>query len=215
MGRGLRIKICGLTSPADLDAAVAAGADAVGLNFHPASPRSVDPERARTLLRLLPPFIEAVGVFVRRSIHDCRTLAGDLGLRSIQVHGGPAETVDAFPYRYVPAFQVREEADLAAIDRYLDDCRQAGVLPTAILVDGHAPGLHGGTGQRAPWDLLVSWRPIVPLILAGGLTPENVALAVRTVRPWAVDVASGVESEPGRKDPDKMRRFIEEARATS
>jgi phosphoribosylanthranilate isomerase len=116
------------------------------------------------------------------------------------------------PFRWVVAFAVRDRQSLTAIDAYLDRCRQEGRLPDALLVDAHVPGEYGGTGQVAPWDLLAEYRPPVPLILAGGLTPENVAEAVRRVRPYGVDVASGVESSPGRKDAEKMRRFIAEAR---
>jgi len=213
MSQRVRVKICGITHPADLAAAVDAGADAVGLNFHPPSPRSVTREVARSLLAELPPFVEAVGVFANRKVHDLRELLVELGrLTTVQVHGGPHEVVAAYPYRFVPAFQVREAADLDVIRRYLDACREASALPAAILVDGHAPGLVGGTGQRAPWDLLADFRPGVPLILAGGLTPDNVAEAVRRVRPYAVDVASGVESSPGRKDAALVRRFVESAR---
>jgi phosphoribosylanthranilate isomerase len=215
MGQPVRVKICGITCPEDLDDAVAAGADAVGLNFHPASPRCLVPLNAEQIIRRLPPFVEAVAVLVNRSVAVARTEVENLHLRTFQIHGGAPEVVDAFPYRYIPAFQVRDESDLAAIDRYLDACRQANALPAAVLVDGHAPGLHGGTGRRAPWDLLAQWRPAVPLILAGGLTPDNVAEAVRRVRPWAVDTASGVESSPGRKDAEKVRRFIAEARAAA
>jgi phosphoribosylanthranilate isomerase len=208
----VRVKICGITCPEDLDAAVAAGADAVGLNFHSPSPRFVEPQQARALVRRLPPFVEGVAVVVGRSVHGARAEAEALGLRCFQVHGSTAEVVDAFPYLYIPAFQVRGESDLAGIDRYLEACRQAGALPAAVLVDGHAPGLAGGTGQRAPWDLLADWRPAVPLVLAGGLTADNVAVAVRRVRPWAVDVASGVEASPGRKDHDQLRRFVAQVR---
>jgi phosphoribosylanthranilate isomerase len=101
---------------------------------------------------------------------------------------------------------------LQAITRYLDVCRLRGALPSAVLVDASVPGQYGGTGRQAPWHLLATFRPGVPLILAGGLTPDNVAEAVRLVRPYAVDVASGVESAPGHKDPDKVRRFIDKAR---
>ena len=196
-----RVKICGITHPDDLAAAVAAGADAVGFNFHPPSPRFVDPGRARALLALLPPFVEAVGVFVARPVAEA--CAGLDSIRTVQMHAGLG---DAPPvgFRLVPAFPVRTSDDLEAIQRLVP-----ALAPAALLVDGHAPGLHGGTGQAAPWDLLARWRPGVPVILAGGLTPENVAEAVRRVRPYAVDVASGVESSPGRKCPEKMRRFIE------
>jgi phosphoribosylanthranilate isomerase len=213
MGRGIRVKICGITCVEDLDAAVEAGADAVGLNFHPTSPRFVPAERAITLVERLPPFVEPVAVFVKKTVREAAATANPAGMRTIQIHGGSPETINAFPARYIPAFQLRDRADLVAIDAYLETCRQASALPAAILVDGHAPGLHGGTGQRAPWDLLADWRPLVPLLLAGGLTPDNVAEAVRRVKPWAVDVASGVESSPGRKDAEKMRRFVEAARA--
>jgi phosphoribosylanthranilate isomerase len=213
MGYHVRVKICGVTRQADLDAAVAAGADAVGLNFHPPSPRSLTPEAAEALLPRLPPFVEAVGVFVARPVRDLRPLLGRLGrVTAVQVHGGPHEVVDASPYRFVPAFAVRGPADLDEVGRYLDACRQAGCLPAAVLVDGHAPGLAGGTGRQPPWDLLAGFRPGVPLILAGGLTPDNVAEAVRRVRPYAVDVASGVESGPGQKDSELVRRFIDRAR---
>jgi phosphoribosylanthranilate isomerase len=213
MGYHVRVKVCGLTCPGDLHAAARLGADAVGLNFHPPSPRSLTPERAAGLLAAWPPFVEAVGVFVRQTVHEVRPLLERLGrVRTVQIHGGPHAPADGGPYHLVPAFAVRDEDDRRAIDRYLEACRAAGRLPAAVLVDGHAPGLHGGTGQVAPWRLLAGWRPGVPVVLAGGLTPDNVAEAVRVVRPWAVDVASGVEASPGRKDEERMRRFIDRAR---
>jgi phosphoribosylanthranilate isomerase len=213
MSYPVRVKICGITHPDDLAAAITAGADAIGLNFHPPSPRYVTPAQARAMLSQLPPFIEPVGVFVRQSVAELRDLLDEVALlRTIQMHGGSYEVHNPSPHRYIPAFQVRAQADLAAITRYLDQCRHAGWQPGAILIDGHAPGLVGGTGQTAPWDLLAEFHPGVPVILAGGLTPENVAEAVTRVRPWAVDVASGVESSPGRKDADRMRQFIDAAR---
>jgi phosphoribosylanthranilate isomerase len=109
---------------------------------------------------------------------------------------------------------VRDAASLDQITACLDLLRAAGAAPAAILVDAHVPGQYGGTGQTAPWHLLADFQPGVPLILAGGLTPDNVAEAIRIVRPYAVDVASGVESSPGKKDPDKLRRFIDAVRAS-
>jgi phosphoribosylanthranilate isomerase len=213
MGYHVRVKVCGITTAPDLREAVRAGADAVGLNFHSESPRYVPVETAATLLRDLPPFITAAGVFVQKTVREVGDTIRPLDrIRVIQVHGGTPEVVDAYPYHFVPAFAVRDESDRLVIVRYLDTCRLLARLPAAILVDGHAKGLHGGTGQKPPWDLLADWDPGVPLILAGGLTPENVGEAVRMVRPWSVDVASGVESRPGRKDPEKMRRFVEGAR---
>jgi phosphoribosylanthranilate isomerase len=218
----LRIKVCGVTTPADARRAALLGADAVGLNFYPKSPRYVDVPGAEQILRALPPFVEAAGVFVNQSLDDIlnRTV-NPLGMRlqviqmhadSHQAHGDSPGRADLYPFRVIPAFRLRDRAHLEEITSYLDFCRENGRLPAAVLVDALVPGQYGGTGQTAPWDLLAGFEPGVPLILAGGLTPENVAEAVRTVRPYGVDVASGVESAPGRKDPDKMRRFIANAR---
>jgi phosphoribosylanthranilate isomerase len=213
MGYHIRVKVCGLTRPDDLQTVARLGADAVGLNFHPPSPRALSPEQALELLQQWPAFVEAVGVFVRKTVQELQPLLARLGrIHTIQVHGGPHEAPNAFPYHFVPAFAVRDEHDRLEIDRYLETCRAAGRLPSAVLVDGHAPGLHGGTGQTPPWRLLAGWQPGVPVVLAGGLTPDNVAEAVRIVRPWAVDVASGVETAPGRKGPELLRRFIDRAR---
>jgi phosphoribosylanthranilate isomerase len=209
----VRVKICGVTRAEDVAVAVEAGADAVGLNFYPAAPRYVTAQQARELVRTLPPFVEAVGVFVKHSIDEARRFLEPIGrIQTIQVHGTEGEAGACHPWRYVPAFAVRDEGDFERIVAYLERCRLSGALPTAVLIDGHAPGLHGGTGRTAPWELLKGWPGDVPLILAGGLTPDNVADAVRAVRPYAVDVASGVESSPGRKDADKVRRFVEAVR---
>lgn len=215
MAHRVRVKICGITRGEDLDAAVAAGADAVGFNFHPPSPRSLTLAAANGLLLRVPPFVEAVGVFVEQRMADLADTLWLLGrLTTVQMHGGGhAEILPDVRYRYVPAFQVRDAADLGRVTAYLDVCRQGCGLPSAILIDGHAPGLTGGTGQRAPWDLLADFHPGVPLILAGGLTPDNVAEAIRRVQPYAVDVASGVEASPGVKDADKVRRFLDAVRS--
>jgi phosphoribosylanthranilate isomerase len=210
----LRIKICGVTSTADV-AAAAAGADAVGINFHPESVRYVDPKASVPLLRAVPPLMAAVGVFVNRPFRQVAAVAYQLGLRAVQHHGDHGDPEDPFPFSFVPAFRVRDRDSLADITAYLDRCRAAGRLPAAILVDAYVEGQHGGTGRTAPWDVLADFKPGVPLILAGGLTPENVAEAVRTVRPDGVDVASGVESAPGRKDPDRVRAFVENARSAA
>ena len=209
----LRIKICGVTTPADARLAAEAGADAVGLNFYPRSPRYVDPRRAPELLRVLPPLVQPVGVFVGQPLRQVCAVAYQLGLRAVQWVGDRTEVADPAPFALIPAFRVGGPDDLTAITAYLEACRQGGFPVGAVLVDARVEGQYGGTGRVAPWELLAEFRPGVPLILAGGLTPENVAEAVRAVRPAAVDVASGVESAPGVKDPDKVRRFIEAARA--
>jgi phosphoribosylanthranilate isomerase len=215
MGGYLRIKICGITDPADGRQAALLGADAVGLNFYAPSPRAVDRARAEAILRELPPFVTPVGIFVNQPLEEiiAQTLAPLRGaLRTVQTYGENSEVADCFPYRLIPAFPVRDRQSLEAIMHYLDRCRAGRALPAAVLVDAHVPGQYGGTGRTSPWELLADFRPGVPLLLAGGLTPENVAEAVRIARPDGVDVASGVELAPGRKDLDRMRRFIGNAR---
>jgi phosphoribosylanthranilate isomerase len=212
MSYHVRVKICGITSVDDARAAAALGADAIGLNFYPPSPRSVSLENAARILRALPPFVEPVGLFVNRPLTEVFAMAAELGALTIQWHGDDPEVCTSLAHRFIPAFAVRDRDNLETIRRYLDRCRDLDRLPAAVVVDAHVAGLYGGTGQLAPWELLAGFPREVPLILAGGLTPDNVAEAVRVVRPYAVDVASGVESSPGRKDAEKVRRFIDQAR---
>jgi phosphoribosylanthranilate isomerase len=211
---GLRIKICGVTSEGDALAAARLGADAVGLNFYERSPRHVDPGVVPAILAALPPFVEPVGIYVGLRLSEMAEQAQRFGLRSIQWHGENEDREPGCPtgHRLIAAFAMRGADDFILISDYLTRCRDIGRMPAAILVDAGAPGIYGGTGRTAPWHLLADFVPGVPVILAGGLTPENVAEAVRLVRPHAVDVASGVESQPGVKDVEKMRRFIENAR---
>jgi phosphoribosylanthranilate isomerase len=211
----LRVKICGVTTPADVAACAAAGADAVGINFHPASKRYVDPRVSQPLLRSIPPLVAGVGVFVGLPFRQITALAYQLGLRGVQYHGERQPPEDPFPFSLVAAFRVRDRQSLTDIDAYLAACRAAGHLPAAILLDAYVEGQEGGTGMTAPWDLIANYKPGVPVILAGGLTPDNVAEAIRTVRPAGVDVASGVESAPGRKDADLVRAFVANARAAA
>jgi phosphoribosylanthranilate isomerase len=211
----LRVKICGVTRPEDIAICAAAGADAVGINFHPGSKRYVDPRSAQPLLRSIPPLMAAVGVFVERPFRQVAAMAYQLGLRGVQIHGEPREIEDPFPFSVIAAFRVRDQKSLEEIESYLKKYADAGRLPGAILVDAFVDGEHGGTGRTAPWELLAEFRPCVPMILAGGLTPENVAEAIRIVRPSGVDVASGVESSPGRKDADRVRAFVDAARTAA
>jgi phosphoribosylanthranilate isomerase len=206
----VKIKICGITTVSDALAAAELGADAVGLNFYDKSPRFVTRERAAQIVRALPPFVEPVGVFVNEPMYRLRETMNELGLRTFQWYGEhPVEK--SFPFRAIPAFPLRDQQSLRAISDQLERWTTADKLPAAILVDAHAPGTYGGTGQIVPWELLTDFSPGVPWILAGGLTPDNVGGAIRLVRPYGVDVASGVESSPGKKDADKIRRFIEQA----
>jgi phosphoribosylanthranilate isomerase len=209
----LRVKICGVTTERDACLAAEAGADAVGVNFFPPSPRYVaDAAQVRRIAAALPPFTEAVGVFVRETWREACARALRCRLRAVQMHGDRHEYGRRLSLRRIDAFRVGDADGLRQVAQYLERAKDEDLLPNAVLIDACVPGHYGGTGHRPPWDLLANIRPAVPLFLAGGLTPENVGEAVRVVRPYGVDVASGVESAPGRKDADRVRRFIGEAR---
>jgi len=196
-----RIKICGITRLEDALAAVAAGADALGFVFHPASPRYVEPEQAREIIRSLPPLVTAVGVFVNRGIEEVRRIAAECGLHVLQFHGDESpEYCGWFGQPVIKALRVRGAASLEGFRAY---------RVAAVLLDAYDPRAEGGTGRAFDWDLARQVAPVRPLILAGGLTPENVSRGVETVRPYGVDVSTGVESRPGRKDADKIRAFVE------
>ena len=211
----VRIKICGVTTPEDARAAADWGADAVGLNFYPKSPRFLEPNRAAAIIRALPPFTAPVGVFVGMPIRQVCALAYQLGLRGIQTYDTVPPGEDPFPFSPIASFRIKEESGLEQIRHYVATARKTGYAPAAVLVDSHVEGQMGGTGHRAPWEPLRGFDPGVPLILAGGLTPENVAEAITVVRPWGIDVASGVESSPGVKDPRRLKQFIEAARCAA
>jgi phosphoribosylanthranilate isomerase len=195
-----RVKICGITTWEDARLCVDLGASALGFNFFPDSPRAVSPAAAWSIIRRLPPFVEAVGVFVNWPAMVVDALARSLRLGSVQLHGAePPGEVDelAAKHRVIKAVQVKPGFRVAGLARY----RAAD----AILLDGFARGLHGGTGRTLDWKLARSARRYGRIVLAGGLTPENIAEAIRVAEPYAVDVASGVEARPGRKDPAKLR----------
>lgn len=209
----VRIKICGVTKAADAQAAAELGADFVGLNFYPASPRFVADEQARAILDALPAAVEPVAVMVKPTRDTLTHPTGALArIPIVQWHDDSQEVRSWMQQRLITVFSLKTPDDLQKIAAYLEACKGLHALPAAILIDAHVAGLYGGTGKTAPWELLTGVDLGVPIILAGGLTPENVATAIRQVRPYAVDVASGVESAPGCKDPHKMKRFIENAR---
>jgi phosphoribosylanthranilate isomerase len=210
----VRVKVCGLTSVEDALACVEAGADWIGLNFHPASPRKVDPALAAEIVAALPKMSTAVGVFVDMPPAAVVQTAEHVGLSIVQLHGDePVEDLARLSgLTIVRAFRL---GDFEALDRmrgYLGRAAQLGRAPDAVLVDGCAQGLPGGTGRTIEDAVLDQLALPMPLILAGGLTPENVAERIARVRPWMVDVASGVESSPGRKDPARVRAFVRAAR---
>jgi phosphoribosylanthranilate isomerase len=210
-----RIKICGITRAEDAQSVADAGADAVGLNFFPRSPRYLAPEQAKSLVSALPTGLLKVGLFVNASAEEvCRTF-DDLRLNLVQLHGDePPEFLSLLAGRPIlRAFRVGP-LGLQPVFAYLDRCQQLGTVPQMILIDAQVPGQYGGTGQTADWQSLQAYPAGgAPLVLAGGLTPANVAAAVRAVRPAAVDTASGVEVSPGVKDPALVRQFVEAARS--
>ena len=210
-----RIKICGITSAEDARVVVRAGADAVGLNFYPKSPRFLKLETAREIVDALPDGIVKVGLFVNAAADDLTSIVDLLGLDLIQLHGDePPEFLVAMGDRPVMrAFRLDEDG-LQPITEYLRRCRRLDCMPRMVLIDSHVAGAYGGTGVVADWSTLPSYpadEDFPPLVLAGGLTPLNIADSINTVRPAAVDTASGVESSPGRKDPAAVEAFVHAA----
>lgn len=208
-----RIKICGITNIDDARAAIDSGADALGLNFYAQSKRRVERDTAQQIATALPHTISNVGVFVNHSAEQIQDVAAQIRPSHIQLHGDEsAQFLNNLPASIKVIRAYRCGADgLAPLVSYIDECRALGRGPDAILVDSDAGPVFGGTGQTVDWKLIASKRDAlgdIPLILAGGLTHANVAAAIHTVRPDAVDVASGVEREPGKKDHDLIKRFI-------
>ncbi|HTH49563.1 MAG TPA: phosphoribosylanthranilate isomerase [Candidatus Limnocylindria bacterium] len=205
----VRVKICGITNQADALAAVAAGVDALGFIFVPGTPRFGSVEQAAAIIRELPPFVAKVALFVDA---DTRTVAETIartGVDTIQLHGDETpEFARQFvgAVKVIKAFRVRGAETLVQLPAFAD-------AADALLLDAYVPGVKGGTGARFDWEHAASAKTGgKPVILAGGLTPENVAEAVRGVRPFAVDVSSGVEAAPGRKDLAKVIEFIRAAK---
>lgn len=193
----------------DAQEAAAAGADALGFVFVPGTKRAVEPTLVRNISRDLPPFVARVGLFVNSTAEEITKTIALAGLDVIQLHGDESPEFAAQFRRWVrvlKAFRVRDESSLALVSAFVDAC-------DAVLLDAFHPGNHGGTGLKFDWSLADRIQALPkPVIIAGGLRPENVAEAVATFAPYAVDVSSGVEAEPGRKDPEKVRSFIRNAR---
>jgi phosphoribosylanthranilate isomerase len=206
-----RVKICGVTNLKDAQLAAEAGADAIGLNFYAASPRCCPLERAQEIVAWLPAQVCKVGVFVNAPAAEIRRLAEDLSLDLVQLHGDePPEFLrELAPLAIMRAVRVAD--DLAPVGEYLNACHRLMAPPRLLLVDRACGDRYGGTGRSLDWNWLAQNRARfhgLPLVLAGGLNPDNVAAAIAAVRPWAVDVASGVESSPGTKSPELVKRFV-------
>jgi len=200
----VRVKICGITTVEDALVAVAAGADAIGLVFHEQSPRSVFPEQAQLIVRALPPFVQAVGLFVNVEVDVVNATADLCRLDIVQLHGDESpEFCGLVARRVIKAFRVKDATSLDSMRNY----RVAG-----YLLDAWSPKDYGGTGTTFNWEVAKIAEKFGPIILAGGLTPHNVRNAVKAVAPYGVDVSSGVESAPGKKDPEKVREFIRKAK---
>jgi phosphoribosylanthranilate isomerase len=204
----VRVKICGITRLQDLHAACDAGADALGFVFYEKSPRQVTLATAAALLRELPPFVQSVGLFVNAERAFIESVLQAVPLDLLQFHGDetPADCA-RFGRPYLKAVRVNRETDLLKCAADFDAAR-------GLLLDAWVPGVPGGTGERFDWTLIPPNLP-KPVILSGGLTPDNVAEAVQRVRPWAVDVSSGVEVSKGIKDAHKIAQFIAKAKDAS
>lgn len=201
----VKVKICGITSVADAIACVEAGADALGFMFYKRSPRYIEPAVAAEIARQLPEHIIRVGVFVNEQVATVKAVLAMCRLDLLQFHGDePPEYCLQFNMRTMKAFRVRDTASLRLLPAYETDF---------WLLDAYVPALRGGTGETFNWQLAVEAKKFGRAIfLAGGLTPENVAVAVQLVQPYGVDVSTGVESAPGKKDHAKIRAFIEAAK---
>lgn len=198
----VRAKICGITRLVDAQSAIAAGCDALGFNFHPASPRFVSPEQARAIITAIPPFVTCVGLFVDAETARVREMAAASGVGLLQFHGEESDSdCAAAGYPFIKVIPVSGPIDVTDLERRFPRAR-------ALLFDSHIAGQTGGTGKTFDW----SWWPRAsskPLILAGGLNPDNVAEAITRTRPFAVDVSSGVEgATKGTKDSGKLNQFM-------
>ena len=213
------IKICGIRDRETAGAVACCAPDAIGLNFFRGSPRCVAVDAAAQIVRGLPASIEPVGVFVNHSHSEVVDICRVCSLATIQLHGDESpEFLARLPqFRVIRAYRIGPEG-LDGVAADLERCAALGVRPAACLIDARVPGTYGGTGRTAPWDVLaVGWRGGAwpPLLLAGGLTPDNVAEAIASTHPWGVDVASGVESAPGVKDLARVAWFVQAARGAS
>jgi phosphoribosylanthranilate isomerase len=203
----VKVKICGITNISDANIAVECGADALGFIFCTKSQRYVVPERAKEIIEKLPRDIIRVGVFVNHEIQEVKEIAKFCGLNLIQLHGDESpDYCDQFPISsLIKAVSCQAEEDIQKLRNY---------PVRAILVDTCEPGCYGGTGKISDWSLAIKVKETHPLILAGGLNKENIREAIEMVRPQAVDINSGVEISPGKKDPSKIREIIKIVRQT-
>ena len=201
----VKVKVCGMTSLKDALVAVEEGADAVGFIFYKKSPRSVTMKIVREIVLELPPFVDTVGVFVDETAVQINKIADYCNLDIIQLHGDESPTFcKRIRRKVIKAFRIKDMQSVKKISSF---------QVSGFLLDTFSENLHGGTGKVFDWNLVLPAKKFGPVIMAGGLTPNNVQQAVRQVRPYGVDVCSGVESEPGIKDHKKVRAFLKNAKA--
>jgi phosphoribosylanthranilate isomerase len=199
-----RVKICGITNVGDALIAAEYGADALGFVFYKGSPRYISPDEARKIVLDLPPFVTTVGVFVDERPEEVERIMDYAAIDLLQFHGQEPPEACIIDRRVIKAIRIKDLTDLEPLKYY---------RVSAFLLDTYAPQSFGGTGQVFNWDVAADAKQFGKIILAGGLTPDNVEAAIRRVRPYAVDVSSGVEEQKGRKDHRKLRLFIERAKS--
>ncbi len=197
----VRVKVCGITNAVDALRAVELGADALGFIFYKGSKRYIDPRDAHRIISSLPPFISSVGVFVNQTVPEITGAVETSGVDTVQLHGDETpELCTMLPYKLIKAVRVKDTVNTVEVELY---------PVRAILFDKHTDEMYGGTGTSFDWGVLKSINTSKKVILSGGLTPENVSRAIEIVNPYGVDVSTGVEDSPGKKNHIKMRKFIE------
>ncbi|HSA62468.1 MAG TPA: phosphoribosylanthranilate isomerase [Nitrospiraceae bacterium] len=207
----VKVKICGITNAEDAEIAVGAGADALGFIMYRKSPRFVEPATARTIIAALPPFVLPIGVFVNESADRVRTLMDECGFTLAQLHGDEsASYCENLKRPALKALRLKDRATFLALAEFQGRAQVRG-----FVIDAFSDQAYGGTGQTVDWTLAAEAARSAPILLAGGLTPSNVAAAIRQVRPYGVDVSTGVEESPGKKDPARVKAFIEAVRLVS
>lgn len=208
MNHSIKVKICGITNAFDAQVAVSAGADALGFIFYSQSPRFVDPGVAKPIISALPPFVLPIGVFVNAEPKMVRDIMEECGLALAQLHGNETPAFcESLQRPVLRGIRLRDRGTFLAMAEYMG---RAGVR--GFVVDAFSETAYGGTGETSDWDLAAEAARAAPILLAGGLRPENVREAIQKVQPYGVDVSSGVESSPGKKDPAKVQAFIKAAK---
>jgi len=204
----IKIKICGITNQEDAEAAVAAGADALGFVFYARSPRYIEPAVAKRIIAQLPPFVLSIGVFVNHDQESIRNLVDECGLAFAQLHGDETPTFcESLGRPVLRALRLHDRGSLLALAEYKGRMGVKG-----FVVDAYSSEAYGGTGQTVDWSLAREVAHAAPILLAGGLTPGNVQEAIQHVHPYGVDISSGVEEHPGKKDHEKIRAFTQAVR---